>query len=79
MLIKDIDIKKRDVVGQAQNGTPILMVETKGGLFAVFANVNGKIEPISAMNHIGLAYWLAEKKMPTALWDTTKIKNWYEG
>jgi len=78
MIVKESDVRKKDIIGRNTNGTPILMVETKGGLVAIFANIDGKVEPVSAMNHIGLAFWLAEKKLPQVTWDMAKIKNWYE-
>lgn len=73
MKLESKHIKISEIVGRAKNGTPILYVQTHGGLHCIFGNNNGKIEVLSAMPHLGMCYWLAQKKQPDAAWDQEKV------
>jgi len=66
-------------VGTGPNDAPIIMVETHGGLFACFMKAGDKVEPISAMNHLALASWVAEKRIPGATWNKAVLSGWNNG
>jgi len=51
------------------NNTPVLYIETFGGLHAIFANRNGQVESLAALPHKGMSVWLAGKKCPEIKWD----------
>lgn len=75
MKLDDIEIKNKVVVGKnLRNDVPVIMVETYGGLYAIFANMGGLIECVGAAPHKAIAVHLAEAKWPGMFeWDRNAI------
>lgn len=73
MKIEPHHIKDKKIVGQLPNGNPVFYVQTHGGLHLMLGNRNGSIENFAAMPHRGMAYWLADKKVPGIQWDRQKL------
>ena len=69
MQITPEHIKLKKFVGKTPNGVPVTYVETFGGLHIMMGNINGKVEVLSALPHLGMAKWLADKKCPQINWD----------
>lgn len=70
MQINDDHLKERPkVVGHTGDGRPIVMVETKGGLFAFFAKKDGKVQTLAAAPHRAIGAFLCEQKDREIKWN----------
>lgn len=61
-------IKQKKVIGRSGSGDPILMVETTGGLFALFCKKDDSVETLSTAPHRAIAMFMAEQKDPEIKW-----------
>ena len=70
MRIAPEHIARKEIIGTSGDGKPIVLVETKGGLFACFTkNKEGEVVSLAAAPHIGIMKYLAEKEDPDLKWD----------
>lgn len=67
-------LKDHFVAGHDAEGNPVLMVETYGGLFAVFRKLAKGSETIAAAPHKAVALWMAELKLPGVSWDQESLQ-----
>lgn len=67
-------LKDHFVAGHDAEGNPLLMVETYGGLYAVFRKLAKGSETISAAPHKAVALWMAEMKLPGVSWDKESLQ-----
>ena len=76
MRISPEHIKSKSVIGENGSGHPIVMIETKGGLYACFTkNNDGEIIALGAAPHREIAKFLAEKRDPDIKWKESLDKN----
>lgn len=69
MKISDDLIKRKKVAGWTQDGRPLLLVETHGGLYAMFLKKKqGGFEAIAAAPHLAVCCFMAEKREPHVRW-----------
>lgn len=57
-------IKEKKVVGKISDGRPVVMIETHGGLFAMFARgKHSDVETLATAPHKAICAFLAEEKV----------------
>lgn len=62
MKIDEKSILSKEVVGKTDEGNPVLLVVTHGGLYAFFTKKENKIETLSMAPQVAIGAWMAEKK-----------------
>lgn len=62
MKIDEKAILSKEIVGKTEEGNPVLLVVTHGGLYAFFTKKEDKIETLSMAPQMAIGAWMAEKK-----------------
>ena len=69
-------IKTKEAVGKREDGSPVVMIITHGGLFAFFSkSKDGGIETLGMAPHKAIAAWMTEKKARDVKWNPDFMKH----
>ena len=70
MKLSDDLIKVKKLAGRSPEGQPAILVETYGGLYAIFLKKKqGGFESVAAGPHLAVCCFMAEKKVPGIRWE----------
>ena len=75
MIISPEMIESKEIVGKNREGTPVLMIVTKGGLYAFFTKTEKGVKTIGTAPHKAIGAWICEQQEDGITWNEGFLKS----